>query len=121
MASHTGRRTGGSRRAPLDSRGRARIGILIPCRYAERALVSQLKAAGRVPDEVTEMDRVYAIGDNPTSDVRGANNAGGHFRSILVRTGCFQGGENDPIDPAWRVCDNVLEAVRLILAEEGVN
>ena len=36
---------------------------------------------------------IYMIGDNPKSDIRGANNAG--WKSILVRTGVFKGETND--------------------------
>ncbi|KAM3140632.1 hypothetical protein pb186bvf_007230 [Paramecium bursaria] len=43
---------------------------------------------------------IYMIGDNPKSDIRGANNIG--WISILVRTGVFQ-GVNDPVDPAKHV------------------
>ncbi len=48
------------------------------------------------------------IGDNPKSDIRGANEAGWH--SILLRTGMFQGppGSNDPEDPARDVVDTVV-------------
>ena len=38
------------------------------------------------------------IGDNPSSDIAGAINAG--WKSILVKTGVFQGPENDPTYPA---------------------
>jgi ribonucleotide monophosphatase NagD (HAD superfamily) len=44
------------------------------------------------------------IGDNPKSDIRGANSAG--WSSILVRTGVFK-GENDEEDPAKYVVDNI--------------
>lgn len=56
----------------------------------------------------------FGIGDNPKSDIRGANAAGCHWRSILVRTGVFQGGSNDEQDPADFVVHDVLEAVRLV-------
>ena len=35
-------------------------------------------------------DHVYGIGDNPKSDIRGANSAGPHWSSILVKSGCLQ-------------------------------
>lgn len=47
---------------------------------------------------------IYMIGDNPKSDIRGANSAG--WSSILVRTGVFK-GENDEEDPAKYVVDNI--------------
>ena len=59
---------------------------------------------------------IFAIGDNPKSDMRGANNAGKHWSSILVRTGIWEGGENDLEDPANHVVSDVLAAVELILA-----
>ena len=40
------------------------------------------------------------IGDNPKSDIRGANGFGGIWKSVLVRSGIFQGKENDEEDPA---------------------
>ncbi len=49
------------------------------------------------------------IGDNPLTDVRGANSAG--WESILVRTGVFQGGENSEDEKAKYVVQGILEAV----------
>jgi len=56
---------------------------------------------------------VYAVGDNPKSDVRGANSAGNIWRSILVCTGVYKGGvnSNDKEDPAHYVVEGVGEAV----------
>lgn len=56
------------------------------------------------------------IGDNPPVDIKGANDAG--FNSILVRTGVFQGGENDIENPAKYVVKDVNEAVNLICDKE---
>jgi len=57
----------------------------------------------------------YAVGDNPLSDIKGANQA--KWYSILVRTGVWQqhGKKNDEENPAKFVCENVLEAVDHIL------
>eukprot|EP00123_Amoebidium_parasiticum_P014174 comp22374_c0_seq1/m.33355 comp22374_c0_seq1/g.33355 ORF comp22374_c0_seq1/g.33355 comp22374_c0_seq1/m.33355 type:complete len:319 (-) comp22374_c0_seq1:742-1698(-) len=60
-------------------------------------------------------EKIYAIGDNPLSDIKGANEAGEHWSSVLVRTGCFKGGENDEQNPADMVCDTVGVAVHKIL------
>lgn len=63
--------------------------------------------------------RLYMIGDNPASDIRGANAAGQDWRSILVCTGVYSGGPhgNDPQDPAWRVEPDLRSAVeRLVRA-----
>ncbi|KAK9816340.1 hypothetical protein WJX74_004088 [Apatococcus lobatus] len=85
---------------------------------AEQKLGQQLGHAHGSPssqDLPTDF-RVFAIGDNPKSDMRGANNAGQHWCSILVRTGIWEGGENDLEDPADYVVEDVLAAVNLILA-----
>lgn len=44
------------------------------------------------------------IGDNPKSDIRGANQKG--WTSILVRSGIFNGQNNDEKDPASYVVDD---------------
>lgn len=56
---------------------------------------------------------VYMVGDNPASDICGANTFrtihGSKWHSILVRTGVYGGGE-----PAWvpnTIADNVQKAV----------
>ncbi|KAL4763924.1 putative aspartyl-tRNA synthetase Dps1 [Aspergillus foveolatus] len=56
---------------------------------------------------------VYMVGDNPESDIRGANSYrsahNSEWHSILVRTGVYMGGE-----PAWTpktIADNVQKAV----------
>jgi len=50
--------------------------------------------------------------DNPASDVRGANAAGGPWRSVLVRTGVFHGAGNDAGAPPPR-CGQVLAGLLL--------
>ena len=58
----------------------------------------------------------FGVGDNPKSDIRGANAAGDDWQSILVRTGLFQSEQsNDHHDPADHVCHSVVEAVNFIL------
>jgi len=59
--------------------------------------------------------RIFMVGDNPAADIRGANQAGGPWRSVLVRTGVFSTGDNDPHDPAWKVVDDVSAAVDVVL------
>ena len=72
-----------------------------------------------------QLRTVYAIGDNPRSDVRGARNAAAadpavRWVPVLTRTGCFQGapGTNDPDDPADIVVSDVAEAVATIIRLE---
>ena len=62
------------------------------------------------------------VGDNPESDIRGANEYlspwGSQWLSILVRSGVYRGGE----EPAWTprvVVDDVWDAVRWGLQREG--
>ena len=67
-----------------------------------------------------QLQHVYAVGDNPKSDVRGANSAGNIWRSILVCTGVYKGGvdSNDKEDPAHYVVEGVGEAVDKVFAIE---
>lgn len=60
--------------------------------------------------------RLFMVGDNPSADIRGANNAGEPWESVLVRTGVFQGAENDSKDPGKHVVQGVQEAVEIVLA-----
>lgn len=61
------------------------------------------------------------IGDNPKSDIRGANAIG--WNSILVRSGVFDGIKyaNDEYDPAKYVVDNFYEAIKLIFKLEKLD
>ncbi len=45
------------------------------------------------------------IGDHPECDIRGANQVG--WKSILVKTGSFKGKDNDPVDHADFVVENI--------------
>ena len=65
-----------------------------------------------------EIGNIYMIGDNPKSDIKGGNDAG--WITILVRTGMFQGKENDLTHPAKYVVNDFREAVDLILKKEGL-
>ncbi|CEM08806.1 unnamed protein product [Vitrella brassicaformis CCMP3155] len=85
-------------------------------RYATRILEAEVRRIRSLPaaDNVT-FDRIYAIGDNPKADVRGANRAGLPWTSVLVRTGVFSGEDNDPDDPAHIVSHDVHAAVKMIV------
>eukprot|EP00047_Mylnosiga_fluctuans_P006606 m.247959 g.247959 ORF g.247959 m.247959 type:complete len:329 (+) comp15584_c0_seq1:25-1011(+) len=67
------------------------------------------------------LGRIFMVGDNPKSDIHGAIAAGEPWYPILVRTGCFQGGDNDPHYPARFVAKNALEAVQHGLQTQGIN
>ena len=62
--------------------------------YCEKLLYEQALAQN------VEISKFYMIGDNPDSDIDGANRRGSKWVSILVRTGVFQGGENSDKHPA---------------------
>lgn len=59
------------------------------------------------------------IGDNPDTDIKGANNAGDHWVSVMVKSGIFQ-GENHDVYPAKHVVEDIEAAVELIFKLEGL-
>ena len=89
-----------------------------PVQYeaATNVLQSLVRGQDGMSPERT-LTRFYGIGDNPKSDIRGANNSGNNWTSILVRTGVFNGMGNDDTDPADVVVEDVLDAVQHIIAD----
>ena len=89
---------------------------------AEHKLARRAAALMSSSSSPPPFKHIYAIGDNPASDVRGANAAGGPWRSVLVRSGVWngEGKENDDGDPAHFVCEDVGEAVALVLEANGL-
>ncbi|ORX63066.1 HAD-superfamily hydrolase [Hesseltinella vesiculosa] len=81
--------------------------------FAEQVISRQVQ---RQTGQVYVPTHVYAIGDNPAADIKGANAHG--WSSILVKSGVFKGPGNSPLYPADHVCDNVLDAVQWALAQE---
>jgi len=75
-------------------------------------------------NHISQLRRVFMIGDNPESDIRGANEFrspdGTEWTSILVKTGVFSdvGGREPKYQPGVIVPD-VLAAVKWALEEEG--
>jgi ribonucleotide monophosphatase NagD (HAD superfamily) len=59
----------------------------------------------------------YMIGDNPASDIRGANDAGPGWSSMMVRTGNIPHSAHPREQPKYEV-DSVVEAVAFILDEQ---
>lgn len=83
-------------------------------KYADEVLTSWM---GTIHNEERLPENIYMIGDNPQSDIVGGNMYG--WNTCLVRTGVFQGGENDENNPAsFGVFNNVLEAVQTALRKE---
>jgi ribonucleotide monophosphatase NagD (HAD superfamily) len=70
-----------------------------------------------LPENV-KLQKVFAVGDNPSSDVAGANAYG--WTSILVKTGIFDGKGNSTEFPANLVCEDIEEAVHWALHEEDL-
>ncbi|KAG2444358.1 hypothetical protein HXX76_001114 [Chlamydomonas incerta] len=91
-----------------------------PYRLAERLLLAQARELGlelpEAPPGALPFSAIYGVGDNPAADVRGANQAGAPWVSVLVRTGVFQGpGPNCDIDTARIAVDDVAAGVEAAL------
>lgn len=63
------------------------------------------------------VDRIYMVGDNPVTDIKGANDAGGRWRSILTLTGMHKGPGNHSEHIAHQVVDDVAAALAFIKAD----
>ncbi|KAL7621435.1 hypothetical protein AAE478_008757 [Parahypoxylon ruwenzoriense] len=91
------------------------------------ALLPSSGAEGEKDKEKEKLEplrRVYMVGDNPASDIRGANEyespLGTPWTSVLVRTGVWspeRGGE--PAFPPKVIVDDVKAAVEWALRQEG--
>ncbi|KAI0708176.1 HAD hydrolase [Cerioporus squamosus] len=83
-------------------------------KFAEKVLRDRLEelAGGRVE----EMPRVYMVGDNPESDIAGANGAG--WPSILVKTGVYEEARGPPTHTPTHIAEDVEEAVRWAIDRE---
>eukprot|EP00842_Homolaphlyctis_polyrhiza_P000368 jgi/Hompol1/1331/HPOL_002681-RA len=69
------------------------------------------------PEEQLPCRTVYAVGDNPASDIHGANKHG--WESILVRTGVWRESHGHNHGAGF-VVHHVEEAVHLALQREGI-
>jgi len=88
--------------------------------YAKDLLSNQLKKLNHNQQQHQSLKRIYAIGDNPYSDIKGANNLKSEgWVSILVKTGCWKSEHNHPEIPADYFVHDVLEAIQLILRLEN--
>ncbi|MCJ1431602.1 hypothetical protein MMC27_000957 [Xylographa pallens] len=91
--------------------------------FAERKLEAHRRAVlGGEEGAGGTLRRVYMVGDNPASDIQGANAfespQGTEWRSILVRSGVYDGTRPPEVEPDT-VVDGVWEAVRWGLESEG--
>ena len=65
------------------------------------------------------IDIYYGIGDNPKADIRGANNAGENWVSVLVKTGVHQMDSNDTIDVADILTQDIDTALDIIIEKHS--
>lgn len=91
--------------------------------FAEKILVKQREENfGKTVGREVPLERVYMIGDNPESDIQGANDfkslVGAEWVSVLTRTGVFKSrnGEEPSVKPKT-IVDDVREGVRWGLKE----
>ncbi|OAQ89640.1 HAD-superfamily hydrolase, subfamily IIA, CECR5 [Purpureocillium lilacinum] len=79
---------------------------------------------GNVDGTRHPLRRVYMIGDNPESDIRGANGFapadGTEWKSILVKTGVWRAG-TEPSHRPDVVVDDVVDGIVWALRNEGVD
>ncbi|KAL6516505.1 hypothetical protein OROGR_019810 [Orobanche gracilis] len=92
-------------------------------RNAEKVLMQVVHSTSiinpRIDGRLHPFRTLYMIGDNPSVDIKGAQQAGQPWFSILTRSGVFKGKENQPLHPADLVVDTVDQAVDYILRKEA--
>lgn len=94
--------------------------------YAEKVIHKYrehiIRGYGKVMSDAPKLQRVFMVGDNPESDIRGANEfdspTGIEWTSVLVNTGVHRKG-TIPTHTPDAMCEDVLEAVKWALKEEG--
>jgi HAD superfamily hydrolase (TIGR01456 family) len=84
--------------------------------FAQSMLVEHLKHISG--GQVTSVDKTIMVGDNPASDIAGANAA--KWSSLLVRTGVYKDVQGPPAHQPTRIVDNVEAGVRWALEKEGL-
>jgi len=104
-------------------------------RFAERVLMvhraKSLQKEGRHGDDgghggrqYPRLRRVYMVGDNPESDIAGANAfkspEGIEWRSVLVKTGVWRPERGPPAHEPCEIVEDVSGAVRWALKREGM-
>ena len=67
------------------------------------------------------LKRVYMVGDNAETDIKGANDAGDPWFSVLTRSGLFKGSGNHPEHPGREVIDDVSGLLSVVDAFENEN
>lgn len=91
-------------------------------RFREEMYGNQANTAG--PDDGQKLKKVYMVGDNPESDIKGANDykseVGTEWISLLTRTGVYQDrpGSKPTVQPKV-IVDDVKTAVEWALKNSG--
>ncbi|KAJ2997769.1 hypothetical protein NUW58_g545 [Xylaria curta] len=89
--------------------------------YGEAILLKHNESLNEENRTNFRIKTVYMIGDNPESDIKGANGyksrAGIDWKSVLVETGLYVPGSRPPSKPTYHAL-NVQDAVELALKEE---
>ncbi|ETS81775.1 hypothetical protein PFICI_06777 [Pestalotiopsis fici W106-1] len=90
--------------------------------YGEKVLTTYNDTLNAELGRERKITKVYMIGDNPESDIRGANefdsHMGAEWRSVLVETGVHEAGTKPTYEPTFYARD-VKSAVMKVLAEEN--
>ncbi|KAL5507090.1 hypothetical protein ACEPAH_6546 [Sanghuangporus vaninii] len=93
--------------------------------FAEQLLRKRLQevlqegSSGKKSDVDGEIDHtpnVYMVGDNPESDIAGANAKG--WQSVLVKTGVYDPARGPPAHQPTHIADDVEQAVRWAINRE---
>jgi len=82
--------------------------------YAKSTLLQLLQKEH--PGSIERSPQVYMVGDNPESDIAGANGAG--WKSILVRTGVYDPANGPPTHQPTHEVEDVEEAVKWAIEAE---
>lgn len=91
--------------------------------YAERVLnAHRNQVLGR--GDLAPLKTVYMVGDNPESDIRGANDfkspSGSEWVSVLVKTGVWRADRGPPAHTPRTIVDDVKAAVDWAIKREGM-
>jgi len=68
--------------------------------------------------ENNSLKRIYMVGDNAETDIKGANDAGDPWFSVLTRSGLFKGSGNHAEHPGREVIDDVAGLLDIVDAFE---
>ncbi|KAH6655715.1 HAD-like domain-containing protein [Truncatella angustata] len=91
--------------------------------YGEKTLYAYNNSLSEKSGMARRIKTVYMIGDNPESDVRGANTfksrIGAEWKSILVESGVYEPGTKPTYEPTF-IAKDVRDAVTQVLVREVV-